>query len=209
MHHVFRGVAVVPVLTIEREADAVPLSRALYEGGLGLIEITLRTPSAPAAIAAITRELPQVVVGAGTVLRPADVVQACAAGARFLVSPGLTAELAAAALAAELPYIPGVATPSEIMTARDLGISFLKLFPAESVGGVALLRALAPVFRGVAFCPTGGIDERSAAEYLALPNVPMVGGSWMAPREAVAAGDWATIRRMAERAAAIGGQRTA
>jgi len=208
MHHLFRGVAVIPVLTIEREADAVPLARALFDGGLGLIEITLRTPAAPAAIAAIGRELPQVIVGAGTVQRPADVVQACTAGARFLVSPGLTPELAAAALAAELPYIPGVATPSEIMVARDLGISFLKLFPAEAVGGVALLRALAPVFRGVAFCPTGGIDEGSAAEYLALPNVPMVGGSWMAPRKAVAAGDWAMLRRLAERAAAMGRRHT-
>jgi len=209
MHHLFRGVAVIPVLTIEREADAVPLARALFDGGLGLIEITLRTPAAPAAIAAIGRELPQVIVGAGTVQRPADVVQACTAGARFLVSPGLTPELAAAALAAELPYIPGVATPSEIMVARDLGISFLKLFPAEAVGGVALLRALAPVFRGVVFCPTGGIDEHSAAEYLALPNVPMVGGSWMAPRKAVAAGDWAMLRRLAERAAATGRRHTA
>jgi 2-dehydro-3-deoxyphosphogluconate aldolase / (4S)-4-hydroxy-2-oxoglutarate aldolase len=209
MHHLFRGVAVIPVLTIEREADAVPLARALFDGGLGLIEVTLRTPAAPAAIAAIGRELPQAVVGAGTVQRPADVVQACTAGARFLVSPGLTPELAAAALAAGLPYIPGVATPSEIMVARDLGISFLKLFPAEAVGGVALLRALAPVFPGVAFCPTGGIDEGSAVEYLALPNVPMVGGSWMAPREAVAAGDWAMLRRLAERAAAIGRRHTA
>jgi 2-dehydro-3-deoxyphosphogluconate aldolase / (4S)-4-hydroxy-2-oxoglutarate aldolase len=209
MHHLFRGVAVIPVLTIEREADAVPLARALFDGGLGLIEVTLRTPAAPAAIAAIGRELPQAVVGAGTVQRPADVVQACTAGARFLVSPGLTPELAAAALAAGLPYIPGVATPSEIMVARDLGISFLKLFPAEAVGGVALLRALAPVFPGVAFCPTGGIDEGSAVEYLALPNVPMVGGSWMAPREAVAAGDWAMLRRLAERAAAMGRRHTA
>jgi 2-dehydro-3-deoxyphosphogluconate aldolase/(4S)-4-hydroxy-2-oxoglutarate aldolase len=209
MHHLFRGVAVIPVLTIEREADAVPLARALFDGGLGLIEVTLRTPAAPAAIAAIGRELPQAVVGAGTVQRPADVVQACTAGARFLVSPGLTPELAAAALAAGLPYIPGVATPSEIMVARDLGISFLKLFPAEAVGGVALLRALAPVFRGVAFCPTGGIDEGSAAEYLALPNVPMVGGSWMAPRKAVAARDWAMLRRLAERATAMGRRHTA
>jgi 2-dehydro-3-deoxyphosphogluconate aldolase/(4S)-4-hydroxy-2-oxoglutarate aldolase len=209
MHHLFRGVAVIPVLTIEREADAVPLARALFDGGLGLIEVTLRTPAAPAAIAAIGRELPQAIVGAGTVQRPADVVQACTAGARFLVSPGLTPELAAAALAAGLPYIPGVATPSEIMVARDLGISFLKLFPAEAVGGVALLRALAPVFPGVAFCPTGGIDEGSAVEYLALPNVPMVGGSWMAPREAVAAGDWAMLRRLAERAAAMGRRHTA
>jgi len=173
------------------------------DGGLSIIEVTLRTPAAAAAIAAIVREVPQIVVGAGTVQRPADVVQACAAGASFLVSPGMTAELAAAALATQLPYIPGVATPSEVMTARDLGISFLKLFPAEAVGGLAMLRALAPVFAGVAFCPTGGIDEQSAAEYLALPNVPVVGGSWMAPRQIVAAEDWARVRQLAERAAAI------
>jgi 2-dehydro-3-deoxyphosphogluconate aldolase / (4S)-4-hydroxy-2-oxoglutarate aldolase len=209
MHTLFRGVTVIPVLTIEREADAVPLARALLEGGLHLIEVTLRTPAAANAITAIARELPQVIIGAGTVQRPADVVQACAAGARFLVSPGMTAELAAAALATELPYLPGVATPSEVMTARDLGISFLKLFPAEAVGGLGLLRALAPVFRGIAFCPTGGIDECSAQEYLALPNVPMVGGSWMVPNEAVAARDWARVRRLAERAAAIGRPRAA
>jgi 2-dehydro-3-deoxyphosphogluconate aldolase/(4S)-4-hydroxy-2-oxoglutarate aldolase len=204
MHALFRGVAVVPVLTIDREDDALPLARALFDGGLRLIEVTLRTPAAPAAIAAIARELPQIVVGAGTVQRPADVVQACAAGAQFLVSPGMTAELAAAALATALPYLPGVATPSEVMAARDIGISFLKLFPAEAVGGLALLRALAPVFSGIAFCPTGGIDERSAGEYLALPNVPMVGGSWMVPTEAVADCDWARVRRLAERARTIG-----
>jgi 2-dehydro-3-deoxyphosphogluconate aldolase / (4S)-4-hydroxy-2-oxoglutarate aldolase len=209
VHNLFRGVVVIPVLTIERGEDAVPLARALVEGGLPLIEVTLRTPAALAAIAAIARDVPQIVVGAGTVQRPADVVQASTAGARFLVSPGMTPELAAAALATELPYLPGVATPSEVMTARDLGISFLKLFPAEAVGGLALLQALAPVFPGVAFCPTGGIDERSAADYLALPNVPMVGGSWMAPREAVATGDWATVCRLAERAAALGGQHAA
>jgi len=209
VHNLFRGVVVIPVMTIEREEDAVPLARALLDGRLPLLEATLRTPAALAAIAAIAREVPRVVVGAGTVQRPADVVQACTAGARFLVSPGMTPELAAAALATELPYLPGVATPSEVMTARDLGISFLKLFPAEAVGGLALLQALAPVFPGVAFCPTGGIDERSAAKYLALPNVPVVGGSWMAPREAVAAGDWTTVRRLAERASAIGRQHAA
>jgi 2-dehydro-3-deoxyphosphogluconate aldolase/(4S)-4-hydroxy-2-oxoglutarate aldolase len=209
MHELFRGVVVIPVLTIERGEDAVPLARALLEGGLRVIEVTLRTPAALTAIAAIAAEVPQAVVGAGTVQRPADVVQACTAGARFLVSPGMTPELAAAALAAERPYLPGVVTPSEVMTARDLGISFLKLFPAEAVGGFALLQALAPVFPGIAFCPTGGIDERSAAKYLTAPNVPMVGGSWMAPREAVAVGDWATVRRLAERAAAIRGQRSA
>ncbi len=204
MHAIFRGVSVIPVLTIEREADAVPLARALCEGGLRLIEVTLRTPAAAAAIAAIAAALPQAVVGAGTVQRPADVSLACAAGARFLVSPGMTAELAATALATGLPYLPGVATPSEVMAARDLGICLVKLFPAEAVGGTALLRAFAPVFSGMAFCPTGGIDEASAADYLALPNVPMVGGSWMAPRDAIAATDWGRIQRLAERAAAIG-----
>jgi 2-dehydro-3-deoxyphosphogluconate aldolase/(4S)-4-hydroxy-2-oxoglutarate aldolase len=191
MHALFHGVAVVPVLTIEREEDAVPLACALFEGGLRLIEVTLRTPAALVAIAAIGRELPQIVVGAGTVQRPADVVQACAAGARFLVSPGITAELAAAALATELPYLPGVATPSEVMAARDLGISFLKLFPAEAVGGLGLLRALAPVFSGVAFCPTGGIDEALGAG-VSCPAERTADGrrvsGWR--RRSVAAGDW-------------------
>ena len=203
MHALFSKTSVIPVLTIDRVADAVPLARALSEGGLDVIEVTMRTPAATAAIAAIVRELPQIVVGAGTVLRAADVAEAVHAGARFLVSPGTTPELAAAALAADLPYMPGVVTPSEIMAVRALGICVMKLFPAEAIGGVALLRALAPVFPGIAFCPTGGIDESSAAEYLRLPNVPMVGGSWMAPKDAVAAGDWGRIRRLAERAAAL------
>jgi 2-dehydro-3-deoxyphosphogluconate aldolase/(4S)-4-hydroxy-2-oxoglutarate aldolase len=121
----------------------------------------------------------------------------------------MTIELAAAALATELPYLPGVATPSEVMAARDLGISFLKLFPAEAVGGARFLRALAPVFPGIAFCPTGGVDEHRAREYLTLPNVPMVGGSWMAPKDAVAARDWARVRRLAERACAMGSPQAA
>jgi 2-dehydro-3-deoxyphosphogluconate aldolase / (4S)-4-hydroxy-2-oxoglutarate aldolase len=203
MHTLFDGTSILPVLTIDRLEDAVPLARALCEGGLSVIEVTLRTPAAPAAIADIARELPDVVVGAGTLQRPADVVRAAAAGARFLVSPGMTAELAASALGTRLPYLPGVATPSEVMAARELGICFLKLFPAEALGGTALLRALAPVFPGVAFCPTGGIDEQSAAAYLELPNVPMVGGSWMAPADAVAKRDWARVRRLAERARSI------
>jgi 2-dehydro-3-deoxyphosphogluconate aldolase/(4S)-4-hydroxy-2-oxoglutarate aldolase len=204
MHPLFHGVAVIPVLSIERGRDAVPLARALYDGGLRVIEVTFRTEAAAASIAAIATELPQITVGAGTLLRAADVAAAVDAGAKFLVSPGTTPQLAGAALATELPYIPGVATPSEIMAMRALGICVMKLFPAEAMGGVALLRALAPVFPGIAFCPTGGIDERSSAEYLALPNVPMVGGSWMAPRDAISAGDWPRIRRLAERAAAIG-----
>ena len=204
MHPLFRGTSIVPVVTIERERDAVPLARALAEGGLPIIEVALRTPAAVGAIAAIASGLPQVAVGAGTLTRAADVAAAVHAGARFLVSPGATAELAAAALAAELPYLPGVATPSEVMAARALGICVMKLFPAEALGGIAFLRALGPVFPGVAFCPTGGIGERNVADYLALPNVAMVGGSWMAPPKLIAAGDWRGIRRLAERAAALG-----
>ena len=204
MHALFRGVCVIPVLTIEREEHAVPLARLLYESGLRLIEVTLRTQAAPAAIAAIAQALPQAVVGAGTVERPADVAAAREAGARFLVSPGMTAELAAAGLASELPYVPGVTTPSEIMAARALGLSFMKVFPAEAVGGVALVAALAPVFPGIAFCPTGGLDEERARRYLALPNVPVVAGSWMVPREALLLGDWARLRRLAGAAAALG-----
>src|SRR5712692_2384128 len=209
MHPLFRGTSVIPVLTIERESDAVPLARALAEGGLRVIEVALRTPAAVAAIAAIARELPQVEVGAGTLTRAADVAAAVHAGARFLVSPGTTPELAASALASELPYLPGIATPSEVMAARALGICLMKFFPAEALGGIGFLQALAAVFPGVAFCPTGGIDERTAADYLALPNVPMVGGSWMAPKEAIAAGDWGRVRRLAERAAAIGRRQAA
>jgi 2-dehydro-3-deoxyphosphogluconate aldolase / (4S)-4-hydroxy-2-oxoglutarate aldolase len=204
MHPLFQKTSIVPVLSIEHARDAVPLARALYEGGLSVIEVTFRTDAAAASIAAIAAELPQVTVGAGTLLRARDVGEAVRAGARFLVSPGTTPELAGAALATELPYLPGVATPSEIMAARALGICVMKLFPAEAMGGIALLRALAPVFPGIAFCPTGGIDERSAEHYLSLPNVPLVGGSWMAPRDAIAAADWPRIRRLAERAAAIG-----
>src|SRR5437763_3707933 len=177
MHALFRGTSVIPVLTIDRERDAVPLARALFEGGLSVIEIALRTPSAAPAIAAIARELPQIDVGAGTLLRAADVGSAVHAGARFLVSPGVTPELAASALAAELPYLPGVATPSEVMAARALGICVMKLFPAEALGGVGLLKALAPVFTGVAFCRTGGIDKRIASQNQWLTLVRMVAGS--------------------------------
>jgi 2-dehydro-3-deoxyphosphogluconate aldolase/(4S)-4-hydroxy-2-oxoglutarate aldolase len=200
MHAIFRDVKVIPVVTIERAADAVPLARALAKGGLDLIEVTLRTPEAPAAIAQIAREVPEAVVGAGTVLRAADVTKARDAGAKFLVSPGLTEELAAAGLATELPYIPGVVTPSEVMVARELGFSFLKFFPAEPSGGVPALKALAPVFAGIVFCPTGGVSDANLRDYLALPNVPVVGGAWMAPAELVRDGDWDGITERARRA---------
>ena len=204
MHALFRTAPVIPVVTIERVEQAVPLARALARGGLPVIEVTLRTEAAPSAISAIARELPEAIVGAGTVLRAADVSRARDAGARFLVSPGLTPELAGAGLGSGLPYLPGAATASEVMAARDIGFSFLKFFPAIPAGGVAALKALAPVFPGIDFCPTGGLDETIAAEFLALPNVPVVGGAWMAPAALIDAGHWDEIAARAARAAALG-----
>ncbi len=203
MHEIFTGTTVIPVLTIENLDDAIPLARALVKGGLRCIEVTLRTPVASQAIAAIASQVSGAIVGAGTVLRPADVAIARNAGAQFLMSPGLTPDLAAAGLESEMPFIPGVATPSEIMAARGLGISFLKFFPAEAFGGVTALRDLAPAFKGVAFCPSSGITERNAPDYLALPNVPMVGGTWMATPEMIAAGDWRGISEAAFRASSL------
>jgi 2-dehydro-3-deoxyphosphogluconate aldolase/(4S)-4-hydroxy-2-oxoglutarate aldolase len=205
MHAMFRDVKVIPVLTIEDAADAVPLARALAKGGLRVLEITLRTPASLAAVTAIARDVPEVTVGAGTVLRPADVTRAKDAGAKFLVSPGLTPDLAAAGLGTGMPYLPGAVTPSEIMVARDLGCSFLKFFPAEPAGGVAALRSFAAVFAGVAFCPTGGVTAGNLADYLALPNVPLVGGSWMVPADAIAARAWDRIEAVARDGVALAG----
>ena len=204
MHEIFQRTTVIPVVTVPRAADAVPLGKALLRAGLRLVEVTLRTPESLAAITTIARELPDMVVGAGTVLTPADVTRAAEAGARFLVSPGLTQDLVAAGLASELPYIPGAVTPSEIIAAREHGFSLLKFFPAIASGGTEALRQLTPVFPGIAFCPTGGLNDGNAADFLALPNVAMVGGAWMAPADAIAAGDWAGIEEMARRAARLG-----
>jgi len=204
MFGIFRGTAGIPVVTLARASDAAPFAAALVRGGLRVIEVTLRTPEAPAAIREIARQVPDAVVGAGTVLTGADVTRAVEAGARFLVSPGLTADLAAAGLACERPYIPGAVTPSEVIAARELGFALLKFFPAAGMGGVETLRQLAPVFPGIAFYPTGGLTGASAAEYLALPNVPMVGGGWMVPPDALAARDWATIEARARDAARLG-----
>jgi len=203
MDEIFEQTVVIPVLTIESVDDAVPLARALARAGLTRLEVTLRTEAAPAAIAAITRLVPEAVVGAGTLLRPTDITRAVEAGARFLVSPGFTPSLVAAGLTTGLPYIPGVATPSETMAARELGCSFLKFFPAASLGGPATLAALAPIFRGVAFCPTGGITQETAPQYLRLPNVPMVGGGWMVPASDVAARNWDRVETLARSAASL------
>jgi 2-dehydro-3-deoxyphosphogluconate aldolase/(4S)-4-hydroxy-2-oxoglutarate aldolase len=194
---------VIPVLTVERVADAVPLARALVKGGLPVLEITFRTGAALEALAAITRELPEAVVGAGTVLDQAQLRQAIDAGARFGVSPGCTPALAAAAKAAGLPFLPGVQTVSEAMALSEQGFRLLKFFPADSAGGPAWLKAVSAPLAGLRFCPTGGVGMETAPGYLALPNVACVGGSWVAPRDAVAAGDWLRIERLAAAAAAL------
>jgi 2-dehydro-3-deoxyphosphogluconate aldolase/(4S)-4-hydroxy-2-oxoglutarate aldolase len=194
---------VIPVLTIERLADAVPLARALVKGGLPVLEITLRTAAAVEALAAIAREVPEAVVGAGTVLDEGQLRQAIAAGAQFGVSPGCTTRLAAAVTASGLPFLPGVQTVSEAMALSEQGFRLLKFFPADAAGGLSWLKAAAAPLAGLRFCPTGGIVMETAPGYLALPNVACVGGSWVAPRDAVAAGDWPRIERLAAAAAAL------
>ena len=196
--------AVIPVLTVEQPTTAVSLARALVAGGLAVIEITLRTAQALAAARAIMAEVEGAVVGIGTVLTAAEMRAASEAGARFAVSPGATARLLDAAADAGMPYLPGAATASEIQALLERGYSHLKFFPAEALGGIAALRALAAPFRQVRFCPTGGIDAAKAKSYLALEAVPAVGGSWVAPADRVAARDWAAITALARQAAALG-----
>jgi len=194
---------VIPVLTIERVGDAVPLARALVKGGLPVLEVTLRTSAALESLSAIVREVPEAVIGAGTVLTEAQLRQAIAAGARFGVSPGCTAALAQAAKASGLPFLPGAQTVSEAMALSEQGFRLLKLFPADVAGGPAWLKAVSAPLSGLRFCPTGGIGMETAPAYLALQNVACVGGSWVAPRDAVATGDWARIERLAAAAAAL------
>ena len=178
----------IPVLTIAKLAEAVPLARALVAGGLRVLEVTLRTPIALEAIELIAREVPDAVVGAGTVLNDADWNCAVEAGARFIVSPGLTEPLARAAAASPLPFLPGVATASELMRGLDAGLTHFKFFPAATSGGAPALKALHGPFGHCRFCPTGGITEKSAPTYLALPNVLCIGGGWVAPNDALEAG---------------------
>ena len=188
---------VIPVIVIERLEEAVPLARALVEGGVRVLELTLRTPVALRAIEAIANEVEGALIGVGTITRAQDFEAARKAGALFGVSPGLTPELVAASRDGGLPLLPGVMTPSEVIAARAAGFTELKLFPAQQAGGVGMLKALAGPFPELIFCPTGGITPASAPEFLALPNVACVGGSWLTPRDAVAAGDWARIRTLA------------
>lgn len=194
---------VIPVVVLDDAADAVPLARALVAGGLPVVEVTLRTESATEAIRAISAEVPEAVVGAGTVLTPQQAEEAVDAGARFLVSPGWTERLLGAMLGCGVPVLPGVSTASEVIALLERGVTEMKFFPAEAAGGVPYLKSLASPLPQARFCPTGGIDEARAPGYLALPNVGCVGGTWMLPSGALAARDWPRIQQLAEGAAAL------
>ena len=196
---------VIPVIVIQRLQDAVPLAQALVAGGVRVLEVTMRTPVALAAIEAIARSVPGAIVGAGTIRSAADARTARQAGSAFGVSPGYTSEVGAACREVGLPLLPGVATASEVMAAQADGLSFLKFFPATAAGGIPMLKALGGPFPDVVFCPTGGITLESAPQFLALPNVKVCGGSWLTPQDAVDAGDWARITRLATAASALRG----
>lgn len=194
---------VIPVLVVAEPAHAAPLAQALAEGGLKALEVTLRTPAALDAIRAMAEAAPDAVVGAGTLRTPADVKAAVAAGARFGVSPGMSVPVLDAAAEAGLPMMPGVATPTEAMAGAERGLDILKFFPAEANGGAPVLRAWESPLAGLKFCPTGGVGLDNAREYLGLGNVVCVGGSWVAPKSMLAAGDWQAVSRLAREAAAL------
>ena len=196
-------VAIIPVLTIDRRETAVPLARALVKGGLPVLEITLRTEAALDGLRAIVAELPEAVVGAGTVLDPVRLDEVQRAGARFAVSPGCTPALARAARSSGMPFLPGVQTVSEAMTLAELGFGVLKFFPADAAGGLTWIKAVGAPLPDLKFCPTGGITADTAPSYLALANVACVGGSWVAPRVAVATGDWQSVERLAAASSAL------
>ncbi|MFI1012698.1 bifunctional 4-hydroxy-2-oxoglutarate aldolase/2-dehydro-3-deoxy-phosphogluconate aldolase [Streptomyces sp. NPDC020965] len=196
---------VVPVVVIENAEDAVPLARALVAGGLPAIEVTLRTPAALDAIRAIAAEVPEAVVGAGTVISPDHVDAALSAGSRFLVSPGWTDGLLDSMLRSGVPFLPGVSTVSEVVNLLERGVNEMKFFPAEAAGGTAYLKSLAGPLPQARFCPTGGISLSSAPSYLALPNVGCVGGTWMLPADALAAKDWRRVEALASEASALRG----
>lgn len=197
-------VPVVPVVVLDDLDHAVPVARALVAGGLPVIELTLRTPVALDAIAAIATEVPDILVGAGTITSPELVSRAVDAGAKFLVSPGTTPGLLREMAGSGVPFLPGTATVSEAMSVLEAGFSEMKLFPAEASGGAAYLKSLASPLPAARFCPTGGITAATAPSYLALPNVGCVGGSWLTPADALAAGDWDRVATLAREAAALG-----
>jgi 2-dehydro-3-deoxyphosphogluconate aldolase / (4S)-4-hydroxy-2-oxoglutarate aldolase len=194
---------VIPVLTIEKLEYAVPLARALCAGGLRVLEVTLRTSAGLPAIEAMRNAVPEAVVGVGTLARPDDFTQAANAGAQFGVSPGLTPELARAAQSVTYPLLPGIMTPSELIAGLGWGFTTFKLFPAQQAGGIAMLKALGGPFPDVVFCPTGGITRSTAPDFLALPNVVCVGGSWITPTDKVRSGDWVAVEALARDAAGL------
>ena len=200
---VMQDAPVIPVIVLNDVAQAVPLARALVAGGIRMLEVTLRTPQALACIEAIAREVPEAVVGAGTVRSGADAQAAAKAGALFAVSPGYTRAVGMACRDLNLPLLPGVATGSEIMMAQEDGFTELKFFPAMQAGGSALLKAWSGPFFDIRFCPTGGLTLANAPEFLSLPNVRCVGGSWLTPADALAAGDWARITSLAQEACGL------
>lgn len=193
---------VVPVIVIKDLATAVPLAKALVAGGVRVLEVTLRTPVALEAIALMANEVPDAIVGAGTVTTPEQLNNVIAAGAKFAISPGLTRELLAAGKAASIPLIPGIASISELMEGTGVGYTHFKFFPAEAAGGVKTLKSIHGPFSDIRFCPTGGINEKNYQDYLALPNVACVGGSWIVPDDAIAAGDWQRITDLCKEAVA-------
>ncbi len=194
---------VVPVIVLNDAAHAVPLAHALLEGGIDVMEITLRSNVALQSMEAVARAVPQMHLGAGTVTRVAEVAQVIAAGASFGLSPGCTDELVHAVREANLPFIPGVMTPSEVMRARDHGFTLMKLFPASQAGGLGMLKALGAPLPDVRFCPTGGVSVENLRDFLKLPNVAMAGGSWLTPADLLRAGDWAGITKLAREATAM------
>jgi 2-dehydro-3-deoxyphosphogluconate aldolase / (4S)-4-hydroxy-2-oxoglutarate aldolase len=196
---------VIPVIVLHRVADAVPLARALVAGGVRVLEVTLRTPAAMACIEAIAAEVPEAIVGAGTLRHARDAKSIRAAGARFAVSPGYLPELGRACRDIDLPLLPGAATPTEVMQADADGYRFLKFFPASAAGGIPMLKGLAGPFPDIVFCPTGGITPETAAQYLALPNVRVVGGSWLSPDDLIRKGDWQRITLLAQAAGELRG----
>lgn len=195
---------VIPVITLDKVADAVPLARALQAGGIDVVEVTLRTAAALEGCAAIARECPELVLGIGTVLTPGQIAEARDAGGKFLVTPGTSAKLAEAVAACGIPCLPGAATASEMVTLMELGFRELKFFPAEAAGGIDYLKSVAGPLGDLRFCPTGGISPANAEAYLALGNVLCIGGSWMVPKAAIQAGDWAGITALARAAAQLG-----
>lgn len=198
-----RDVPVIPVIVVDRLADAVPLAEALVAGGLTILEVTLRTPAALDAVSAIAAKVPNAYVGVGSAIDPAQFAQARSAGARFAVSPGATPALDEAARAAGIEWLPGAQTSSEVLDLRARGYRFMKFFPAQAAGGVNWLKAVAGPIADVRFCPTGGITAENARDYLALTNVACVGGSWIMPSAAISAGRWDEIRTLAQQARAL------